>query len=112
MLKEINRLTKRKEFGYVYKHGKYSSNTYLTLMYVPTKLKQPRIGFSVSKKTGKAWLRNKTKRQLRDILRHMIDTINPCYNYVFITKPEITTLDYIKIKEAVVDVLTKASLLK
>ncbi|MDY5041354.1 MAG: ribonuclease P protein component [Eubacteriales bacterium] len=112
MLNEVNRLTKRKEFGYIYKHGKYCYNNYLTLMYVPTKLKQPRIGFSVSKKTGKAWLRNKTKRQLRDIVRKMIDSINPCYNYVFITKPEITTLDYNKIKEAVVDVLTKANLVK
>ena len=47
MLKQDNRLTKRKEFGYVYKHGKYAYNNYLTLIYVPSKLKDVRIGFPV-----------------------------------------------------------------
>lgn len=110
MLKQENRLTKRKEFGYIYKNGKYSYNNYLTLMYVPTKLKSPRIGFSISKKTGKAWLRNKVKRQLRDVVRTLINQINPGFNYVFVTKPEITTLNYNQIKDAVTDVLTKAKL--
>ena len=112
MLKKENRLTKRKEFGYIYKNGKYSYNNYLTLMYVPTKLKKPRIGFSISKKTGKAWLRNKVKRQLRDIVRNLTDNINSSYNYVFVTKPEITTLNYEQIKNAVVNVLEKANLTK
>lgn len=112
MLKKENRLTKRKEFGYIYKNGKYAFNSYLTLMYVPTKLKNPRIGFSISKKTGKAWLRNKIKRQLRDVVRTLTETLNPSFNYVFVTKPEITTLNYNQIKDAVIDVLNKAKLTK
>ena len=112
MLKKENRLTKRKEFGYIYKNGKYSYNNCLTLMYVSTKLKKPRIGFSISKKTGKAWLRNKVKRQLREIVRNLTDKLNPSYNYVFVTKPEIATLNYDQIKEEVINVLEKANLLK
>lgn len=112
MLKEINRLTKRKEFGYIYKHGKYSFNNYLTLMYVQTKLKNPRIGFSISKKTGKAWLRNKIKRQLREIVKNLIENLNPNYNYVFVTKPEISNLNFNEIKDALIDVVNKAKLMK
>lgn len=112
MLKEVNRLTKRKEFGYIYKHGKYSFNSYLTLLYVPTKLENPRIGFSVSKKTGKAWKRNKIKRQLREIVKDLIEKINPHYNYIFVTKPEITTLSFNQIKDALIEVLTKAQMMK
>ena len=112
MLKKENRLTKRKEFGYIYKNGKYVYNNYLTLMYVPTKLKNPRIGFSISKKTGKAWLRNKIKRQLRDVVRTLTESLNPSFNYVFVTKPEITTLNYNQIKDAVINVLNKAKLTK
>ena len=112
MLKEENRLIKRKEFGYIYKHGKYSYNNYLTLMYVPTKLKNPRIGFSINKKTGKAWLRNKLKRQLREIVRELVDNLNPTFNYVFVTKPEIATLNFNEIKDAVNELLTKANLFK
>ncbi len=110
MLKQVNRLTKRKEFGYIYKHGKYSFNSYLTLIYVPTKLKNCRIGFSISKKTGKANVRNKIKRQLRDIVRLMIGNLNPNYNYVFVTKPEIVNLNYEQIKYAVTEVISKAKL--
>lgn len=112
MLKQENRLIKRKEFGYIYKHGKYSFNNYLTLMYVPTKLKSPRIGFSINKKTGKAWLRNKLKRQLREITRSLINDLNPSFNYVFVTKPEIATLNFEEIKAAVNEVLNKAKLYK
>lgn len=110
MLKKVNRLTKRKEFGYIYKHGKYSYNNYLTLIYVPTKLKKCRIGFSINKKTGKAHVRNKIKRQLRDIVRKIVDNLNQNYNYVFVTKPEIVNLNYEQIKNAVSDVIAKAKL--
>lgn len=112
MLKQTNRLTKRKEFGYVYKHGKYSYNNYLTLIYVPSKLKDIRIGFSVNKKTGKAYVRNKIKRQLREIVRQNIDKLEPNYNYVFVTKPEITWINYNEIKDSVMDVLQRANKLK
>ena len=112
MLKPTNRLTKRKEFGYVYKHGKYSYNNYLTLIYVPSKLKDIRIGFSVNKKTGKAYIRNKIKRQLREIVRLNINNLEPNYNYVFVTKPEIASLDYNEIKDSVIDVLKKANKIK
>ncbi len=112
MLKQDNRLTKRKEFGYVYKHGKYAYNNYLTLIYVPSKLKDVRIGFSVNKKTGKAYVRNKIKRQLREIVRLNLEKFEPNYNYVFITKPEITWISFKEISDSVMDVLKKANKLK
>ncbi len=108
MLKQVNRLTKRKEFGYIYKHGKYAYNKYLTLIYAPTKLKNPRVGFSVSKKTGKANVRNKIKRQLREIVRLNFGLLNPKYNYVFVTKPEIVDLNYEQIKSITLEVISKA----
>lgn len=112
MLKQTNRLTKRKEFGYVYKHGKYSYNNYLTLIYVPSKFNDVRIGFSVNKKTGKAYVRNKIKRQLREIVRQNLDKFETNFNYIFVTKPEITWIDYNEIKNSVIDVLQRANKLK
>ena len=40
------------------------------------------IGFSVNKKTGKAYVRNKIKRQLREIVRLNLEKFEPNYNYV------------------------------
>ena len=101
MLKSINRLRKRKEFAYLYNNGTAKHSEHLTLVYLPTKHRPLKVGFSISKKTGKAWLRNKVKRQLRDSVRNLTDNINSSYNYVFVTKPEITTLNYEQIKNAV-----------
>ncbi len=112
MLKQTNRLTKRKEFGYVYKHGKYAYNECLTLIYVPSKLKNIRIGFSISKKIGKAVIRNKLKRQLREIVRVQLDNLKPNFNYIFVAKPELATLTYEQIESNVLDVIKKANLLK
>lgn len=112
MLKQANRLTKRKEFGYVYKHGKYAYNNHLTLIYVPSKLKEVRIGFSISKKIGKAHVRNKIKRQLREIVRNLILNIESNFNYVFVVKPEITSITYEEIKCSILDVLKRANKLK
>ena len=112
MLQQNNRLTKRKEFGFVYKHGKYAYNNYLTLIFVPTKLKNVRIGFSVNKKIGKAHIRNKIKRQLREIVRLNLNNIAKNFNYVFVAKPEIINIDFEQMKISVLDVLQRANKLQ
>ena len=90
MLQKENRLTKRKAFGYIYKNGEYKSSNNLTLMYTPTKLKTFKVGFSVSKKIGKAYIRNRIKRQLREAFKSYINVINNRYNYIVVAKPPTT----------------------
>lgn len=101
MLKCENRLKKRKEFGYIYKNGACLHSKYLTLLYTPSKLKKVRIGFSVSKKIGKAYLRNKVKRRLRASLRDKISYLLPSTNYIFLAKAGIDTLDFVAIDKEV-----------
>jgi ribonuclease P protein component len=69
MLNKKFRLTKRKEFGYIYKNGKKFNTVNLTLVTIPTKLSNARFGFVLSKKVGHAFQRNKIKRQLSEIVR-------------------------------------------
>lgn len=110
MLNKKHRLTKRKEFGYIYKLGKRVHVGELSLIFIPTKLENARFGFVVSKKVGKAHERNKVKRQLSEIVRLNIDKFNSSYNYIFVTKPEIVNLNYFAKQEKMFELIKKAHL--
>ena len=66
MLKKENRLKKNRHFKYIYKHGETKVLNKLSLVYIKTKFKTYKVGFSVSKKVGKSVVRNKIKRRLRE----------------------------------------------
>jgi len=103
MLKKEFRLTKRKEFGYIYKNGKRKSNKELQILYTPTWLSHPRFGFVLNKKVGKAVTRNRIKRQLSEITRLNLDAFHPKLNYVIVVNPDIIALDYNQIQQSVLN---------
>jgi ribonuclease P protein component len=112
MLVKENRLTKRKEFGYIYKKGKSVYSKHLMLVFVPTKLKNIRVGFSVSKKVGKAHTRNLIKRRLRAIIQELIKQNSiKTNNYIFIANSGICDLTYSELKQQVLYLLKKENLL-
>ena len=104
MLKNNNRLTKRKEFGYVYKNGKKLNSQNLYVVYTGTKLKSSRFGFVVSKKIGKAHIRNKIKRRLSEIVRVNILSF-ATQNYVIVAKPGIQLLNFAELKTELLTIL-------
>lgn len=110
MLNKKNRLTKRKEFGYIYKNGKKAYSNDLTLIYIETKLANPRFGFVVTKKIGKAVVRNKIKRQLSEIVRLNLHLFNKKFNYIFVAKPSITEKSFNDIKDSVFKLLSREKL--
>ena len=107
MLNRENRLKKRKEFGYIYKNGACVHSKYLTLLYTPSKLKRVRVGFSVSKKIGKAYLRNLVKRRLRAVVRENISHLAPKTNYIFVARAGIDALDYVALTKEINILLKK-----
>ena len=111
MLKKQNRLKKRKEFGYIYKHGSYSACKTLSIIYCPAYAKPIKIGFSVSSKIGNAVVRNRVKRQLRSIVSSMLKNLNDKYNYIFVARIGIESCDYLQIQKSVIYCLNRAGLL-
>ena len=110
MLKKDNRLLKRKEFAYLYKNGIAKHTANLTLVYLPTKYRPIKIGFSVAKKIGKAHTRNLIKRRLRGIVREMVQALPTNYNVVIIAKSGVETLTFDGIREQVNILFKKANL--
>ncbi|MDD4211163.1 MAG: ribonuclease P protein component [Clostridia bacterium] len=112
MLEKKHRLTKRKEFNYIFKQGKAFSTKLFVLNYSPTKLPTFKVGFSVSKKIGNAVVRNKVKRRMREALRALQNQINPKYNYIFVARVGIELANFEQIKESFNYSLEKSGLLK
>lgn len=110
MLQKQNRLTKRKEFGFIYKNGKKVHTNALVVVFVPTKLGFARFGFVVGKKCGKAHVRNKIKRQLREIVRRNLSQFSAKYNYVFVVKPEFVALSFAQMTEMMLSLANKVVL--
>lgn len=100
-----HRLTLRKHFAYIYRKGKRSSSKYFTLYAVPSKFKTYKIGFSISKKIGKANKRNLLKRRLREITR-LSSYILPYFNYVLVAKEGVESLSFDELKKQVEYIFT------
>ncbi len=108
VMNKIYKLKSSKAFEYIHKHGKSYANNELVLIFAPTKFNL-KVGFSVSKKIGKAVVRNKTKRRLREGFRQMIPFLNQHFNYVFIARQGAKDCDYHKL---VAHLLHKAGLVE
>ena len=102
----MHRLKKNKEFNYIYKKGKRVSTEHFTLFVVKSKYENYKIGFSVSKKLGKANKRNKLKRRLREITRRYVK-IMPFRNYVLLAKEGAQEIDFILLREEIVNLFKK-----
>lgn len=110
MLKSDNRLKKRKEFAYLYNNGQAKHTTHLTLVYLPTKNRKLKIGFSISKKIGKAHLRNLIKRRLRVVVGEIVHKLPDNYNMVFIAKGGVQELTFSQLKLEVASIVDKTKL--
>jgi len=71
------RLRKRREFLGVYERGDKIQSTYFVLYMLENGLPHHRLGITVSRKIGRAVVRNQIKRRLREIFRTNKQAIFP-----------------------------------
>ena len=108
----LQTLKKNRDFKQVYTQGNSVATTYLVLYFLPNNRHVNRYGFSISKKIGKAVLRNKLRRRLKEIIRQeeKENSIKQGYDLIFIARKPVVKLDYWKIKDEVEKLFMSSSL--
>ena len=92
-MKKNYRVKKNEDFSYIIKKKQSIANQSFIIYYLKNDVGHARVGISVSKKLGKAVVRNKIKRQVRMIVQQTIDFNDSC-DYIVIVRNKYLDLDF------------------
>ena len=102
-------LTRKAQFEAVYHSGKHRTGKELVLRVLPSGLAITRYGITVSRRVGKAVVRNKIKRRLREILRQT--ELRPGFDIVNIARSAAAAAGFKEIKNTIQELLASTGLL-
>ena len=93
--KKTERLAKRPEFKMVMDEGKKKRVERLCIIFsIPNGLGRRRLGIIASKKIGNAVARNRAKRRIREVFRHIKHRMEPALDIVVISGKDMVTLPH------------------
>lgn len=98
----VLKLKKRKDFLRVAKQGlKMVTSTVILQAAQSLSVSEtaPKIGFTTTKKLGKAHVRNRVRRRMRAALRETYNRLKPGYEYVLIGRYNTAECDFTKLRE-------------
>lgn len=106
-IKKINIIKKNEEFSQIINNGKCMRNQFFSIYIVENKLGISRFGISVSKKIGIAVVRNKLKRQIKNIIDINQKVFKKNIDYIIIGKKELLDIDYNRIEQNLIFLIKK-----
>ena len=108
-MQAIYRLKKNYQYNYVYKHSEKVSDKFFIVLYCKSKVKQSKIGFSVSKKYGCAVQRNRLRRQLKAVAMQIAPKLDSYYNVVVVPR-KMPPYQFCDIEKSLNNLFNKAGL--
>lgn len=109
-MKKINIIKSNEEYNRIIKNIKpYHTKEFLIFVEKKSTDKY-RFGFSISKKIGKAVIRNKIKRQLKNILDQ--NSYENNFNCIIMVRKGILDLNFAGINKSLNEILLKLDLIK
>lgn len=94
------------EYTEIIKTCPYKKNSYFIIYYRKNN-QENRYGISIPKKTGKANIRNKVKRRLKNIIDTNEFSIHTPYDYVIIVRKRLLELNYQEIETNLMNLIEK-----
>jgi ribonuclease P protein component len=105
-----HRLTRDADFKLVRAEGKSSVHRLVVLYARPNGSSVTRVGFSVGKRVGKAVVRNRSRRRLREVVRPLFVRMQPGWDLVLIARGAIVEASFQEVRSAVEQVFRRAGL--
>ena len=102
--KEI--IQKSNEFTEIIHKCPYKKNNYFIIYYRKNK-EHNRFGISVPTKTGKANIRNKIKRRVKNIIDQNKNSVHSSYDYVIIIRKRLLELSFSEIEKELITLIEK-----
>ena len=104
-------LKKNSDFRRLYAKGKNAVTPYLVVYCRPNRQAQSRFGFTVSAKLGHAVVRNRIRRQLREICRLHASELPAGTDFILVARSRCVKGDYHKMEQAFLSACDKLGLL-
>ena len=101
-------LTRNTQFQLVYEKGRSWAGREVVIKALPNELELTRYGFAIGKRVGKAVVRNRIKRRLREILQRV--PFQKGWDIVIIARMPAAQADYKSLEKCVGKLLNRAGL--
>ena len=111
-MSDIITLTRNNDFRRLYAKGRSYATSVLVTYVMKNRSRNIRIGITTSKKIGKAVLRNRSRRIIREAFRSVSKDISPGYDIVFVARGKTPFVKSYDILRAMKKELKEAGVLK
>jgi ribonuclease P protein component len=92
--------------------GTSFSHPFFILCLLPNELGFSRCGFTASRRIGNAVARNRARRRMREVVRHLWLLIQPGWDLVWVARPAINSADFADLQAAGLRLLGRAGVLR
>lgn len=104
-------LKSNRDFERVFRKGRSASHRDLLVLGRKRRPFHVRVGFCISRKVGKAVVRNKLRRRLLEIVREFEPGLDPRWDLVIVTRPSCPKLNFWELRKTLRKQLKKLGVL-
>ncbi len=98
-MKKTVSIKKNRDFRTIYKRGKSSVTSVLAMYVRKNKNTSNRIGITVSTKVGKAVVRNRVRRRIREAYRKNEAAFKPGFDIIFVSRVRASSVSFNEIEK-------------
>lgn len=106
-MRRTETIKSKNDFNRIIKNGKFTKNEFYILYNEKNNENLDKFGIAISKKVGKAFLRNKLKRQTRTIIDKNRKLFKKGYNYIIMIRKSCSNAKYEQLKNALSSLIEK-----